>query len=256
MNKTAVLIIAIMTILGSSEVFGYGDYYKGSKRGWYWFEQRKVPAKEEEGKQEEKLVSNKNATEELQRFSQELDEAKAAMIMRPNIENTAKFIEYQNEMFAKADVVTENWQNAMLVYPHLNIARDIPISHAGAKIKSRAEAESNKQLLNAFSKKFILLFFYEGNCIYCGHFAEVLEVFAKRYGFKVSSVTIDGKQISKFPSSRREDLVSKLNVRYFPSVYAYSESLGVVVPISSEFLAIDELENHAVYVASKLKERL
>lgn len=254
MNKAVAIIMLVISILGSSEVFGYGDYYKGSKRGWYWFEQPEAVLNKEGKKTQETEV--KTATEELQQFSQELDEAKAAMIIRPNIENTAKFIEYQNEMFRKADVVTENWQDAMLIYPNLNIARDIPISHAGAKIRSRAEAESNKQLLNAFSKKFTLLFFYKGSCIYCSHFAEVLEIFAKRYGFKVSSVTIDGKQISKFPGSRREDLVSKFNVEYFPSVYAYSDSLGVVVPISSEFLAIDELENHAVYVASKLKERL
>ena len=243
-----------MNILTASEVFAYGDFYKGSKRGWFWFEQPDVILNEEFNKSQEKEA--RTATEELQEFSQELDEAKAAMIMRPNIENTAKFIQYQNEMFRKADVVTENWQDAMLIHPSLNIARDIPISHTGAKIRSRAEAEDSKQLLKAFSKKFTLLFFYKGNCIYCTHFAEVLEVFANRYGFKVSSIAMDRKQIKKFPGSYREDLIEKLNVEYVPSIFAYSEELGVVVPISSEFLAIDELERHAVYVASKLKERL
>jgi len=41
-----------------------------------------------------------------------------------------------------------------------------------------------------------------------------------------------------------------------PSVFAYSQELRVAVPISSSFLAIDELEKHAVYAASKSKERL
>jgi len=55
----------------------------------------------------------------LNQFREELDEAKAAMIMRPNVDNAIKFIRYQNEMFAKADVVTANWQDALLVEPSL-----------------------------------------------------------------------------------------------------------------------------------------
>ena len=88
------------------------------------------------------------------------------------------------------------------------------------------------------------------------HFAEVLEVFANRYGFAVSSVAMDNKEIKKFPSSNRVDLVEKWGVDFVPSVFAYSQELGVAIPISSSFLAIDELEKHAVYAASKLKERL
>ncbi len=159
-------------------------------------------------------------------------------------------------MFRKADTVTANWQDALLVEPGLNIAREIPISATGAKIKSRADSENNQQLLKGFAKKFQLLFFYKGGCIYCTHFAEVLEVFASRYGFTVSSVVMDNKVIKKFPGTYRADLIEKFNVDFVPSVFAYSQELGVAVPISSSFLAIDELEKHAVYAASKLKERL
>ncbi len=111
-------------------------------------------------------------------------------------------------------------------------------------------------MLKSFAKKFKLLFFYKGSCIYCKHFAEVLEVFANRYGFAVSAVAMDNKEIKKFPSTNRADLVEKWSVDFVPSVFAYSEELGVALPISSSFLAIDELEKHAVYAANKLKERL
>ncbi len=250
------IISAIATVLMIDQSFAYGDFYKGSKRGWFWFEQQERVKQQKQQDNNQQPEQARTATDELNQFRDELDEAKAAMIMRPNVDNTIKFIRYQNEMFAKADVVTTNWQDALLIEPSLNIAREIPISATGEKIKSRAEAENNKQLLKSFAKKFKLLFFYEGGCVYCSHFADVLEVFVKRYGFNVSGVTMDGKMIKKFPGIHREDLIEKFNVEFVPGIFAYSDELGVAVPISSGFLAIDELEKNAVHVASKLKEKL
>ena len=253
----SVITTSLLLFCLKGEAFAYGDFYKGSKRGWFWFEQQAKPVLNKEEREINKKSNQiQTATEELKQFSEDLDEAKAAMIMRPSVDNTIKFIRYQNEMFAKADVVTTNWQDALLVDPSLNIAREIPISATGEKIKNRAEAENNKQLLKSFAKNFKLLFFYEGGCVYCSHFAEVLEVFVKRYGFNVSAVTMDGKIIKKFPGQHREDLIEKFNVEFVPSIFAYNDELSVAVPISSGFLAIDELEKNAVHVANKFKERL
>ena len=149
--KTTILVILSFFIV--TKAFAYGDFYKGSKRGWFWFEQQERIKNKKEKDINQKSNTENTATEELNQFSEELDEAKAAMIMRPNVDNTIKFIRYQNEMFAKADVVTANWQDALLVEPSLNIAREIPISASGAKIKSRSDAEDNKELLKSFAKK-------------------------------------------------------------------------------------------------------
>ncbi len=161
MNKMIIIIIGIC-ILGINNASAYGDFYKGSKRGWFWFEQQELIKSKKNQDANERNRTESTATEELNQFRKELDEAKATMIMRPNVDNTIKFIKYQNEMFFKADVVTANWQDALLVEPSLNIAREIPISASGAKIKSRNDAENNKELLKSFAKKFKLLFFYKG----------------------------------------------------------------------------------------------
>ena len=40
MNK--IIIIIAICILGVNQAFAHGDFYKGSKRGWFWFEQLEV----------------------------------------------------------------------------------------------------------------------------------------------------------------------------------------------------------------------
>ena len=35
--RSAILIILSLCIV--NKAFAYGDFYKGSKRGWFWFEQ-------------------------------------------------------------------------------------------------------------------------------------------------------------------------------------------------------------------------
>jgi conjugal transfer pilus assembly protein TraF len=254
---TLMVVSVSLGVLLVTESWGYADFYQKRQRGWFWFEQK---AKTDLGKEVESLAPDRapaqTAVEELEEFTAELNEAKAAMIMRPSVDNTKKFIEYQNKMFKKADLVLVNWRDAILSSPGLNIARDIPISDAGAKISKRAEESFNKELLGAFAKKFRLLFFYKSDCAYCTNFSEVLEVFATRYGFRVSAVTMDGKSLERFPGTMRGDLVEKFKVDYAPALFAYSEELGVAVPISQGFLAIDQLESNAAYVAGKLKERL
>ena len=252
-----ILLTMGVAIRFTGSACAYSEFYQKNRRGWYWYEQAK-PEQSRTADDQDKftpLSDNQKQTgmEELKEFKEELEERKARMIMRPSIENTREFIKYQNEMYNKADKVSENIREVMLIYPELNIARDIPISDTGARIRKRTEKLENKALLEEFAKRFKLLFFYRGDCSYCITFGEVLEVFARRYGFKVASVAIDGKSTEKFPASQNMQLIEKFNVNGTPALFAYSEELGIAVPIAQGFLAIDELESNAVYVANKLK---
>ena len=261
----SILLVIGITISYAGFANAYSEFYQESRRGWYWYEQQAKPARNNKHTPSELIspelvspedTSKQTALEELNQFKEELEERKAKMIMRPSIENTREFIKYQNEMYNKAGKVSQNIREVMLVYPELNIAREIPISDTGIKIRKKVEKIQNKELLKEFAKRFKLLFFYKASCSYCVPFAEVLEVFGYRYGFKVASVAIDGKSMEKFPASQNAKLTERFHISTTPTLFAYSEELGIAVPISQGFLAIDELENNAVYVASKLRERL
>lgn len=228
------------------------DFYNNAKRGWFWFESKKL-----EILKENNITKNyTTALDELNAFQAELEEKKAAMIMRPSLENSYKYLEHQNFLFTKAAIVGENWQEALLRYPELNIVKDIPISQQGAQINREIEEKDKKQILYYNNKKFKLLFFYSGACEYCYYFADVLDYFSKTYGYKVASVTIDGKSIKKFPAVTNKALIQKFNITFTPSLFLYSDETNKAIPISYGFLSIDLLERNVLFALNKINNEV
>lgn len=231
-----------------------GDFFKDSKRGWFWYETK--PEQKEQAAQVKKdnsnSVSHNDAQEKLKNFQEQLEERKAQMIMYPSIENTQKFLSIQNQLFERASLVAKYGQLAVLSKPELNIAREQPISHAALTIAREEQSKKEHLFISSFAKEYKLLFFYSSKCIFCKKFSYVLEHFAKKYGFKVASVTLDGKQLPNFPAFYNQRLIEKFNVKGAPALFAFSEKAGAAVPLASGFVAIDLLEKNTFLIASEL----
>ena len=83
-------------------------------------------------------------------------------------------------------------------------------------------------------------------------FAGVLEFFGIKYGYKIAPISLDRGTIDGFRSSHNPELVSKLKVESTPAVFAYSEELGIAVPITHGYLSLDLFERNVLFVAKKL----
>jgi len=248
------MILILLLIFNATKINAYSEFYQQHNRGWHWYEERKKVKDAEEIEHSEK--SNITATEQLEKFQKNLEETKAAMIMNPSVENTKRYIQYQNEAFRKADQVSKYWKIAMLEDESLNIVKDLPISDVGAKLAEKRTATDEKQILQNFAKKFKLLFFYKKSCNYCAAFADVLEVFSYKYNYKVAAVTLDGGKLDKFPAITNPALAEKLNVTYTPSLFVYSEELKIATPVAHGYLSIDLLEKNMAFIAKQLEGKL
>ncbi len=233
-------ILAALVILPQATL-GYSGFYKEGQRGWFWFEKNYTLPNEITLIPQENS-NTKSAKEELEVFQAKLEEAKAAMIMRPNIENTKRYIQYQNELFLKSDLVSANWKKTLLYYPELDITRQILVSKTGADIRASQTQKQNAQLHKQFSERFDLVFFYSENCGYCEEFAKVLKYFIEQHGYKLWIYDINLPQ--------HKALIETYNVKYTPSLFAYDSS--VIIPITHKFLAIDELERSVLFIAGRV----
>ena len=251
----ALVLFLLVSIFINSISYAYSDFYQENKRGWFWFEEKEKLEEEKQRLSGFHPEPGETSTEALQRFQTELEEKKAMMIMSPSIGNTKEFIRYQNEMYRKAGMVSKNMREVMLINPELNIARDIPISDEGIKIRKRAENNEKDQLLKSYAKSFKLLFFYRSDCIFCKNLAPVVETFAHRYGYKVASVTLDGKSLELFPAKYDRALIERFGVSRVPALYIYSEELKIAAPVVSGYAAIDEVENNMFYVLQQISKK-
>lgn len=242
-------------LLNSSESMA-ANFYQNSHRGWFWFESQKVEEKSID-KQQNPLRDNNtiSAADQLKEFQEKMEEAKAAMIMAPSVQNARAYIKYQNEMFLKSELVSSNWQSALLMYPELNIVKDKPISQAGMNITREVETINNDRALKAFAKGYQLLFFYKADCPYCEKFAQVLEHFSHKHGYKVASITLDGKNLAKFPGTLNLELARKLKVEFTPSLFAFSPQTGITMPLAHGFLTIDLLERNVLFAIKQLGKK-
>jgi len=230
------MIRFLFILLLAQNAFGYSDFYKQSKKGWFWFE--------EKAKDIEQMTFRS-----IQNFQERMESAKIDMIMNPSIESARNYIALQNEMFKKAHQVGVAWQGALRHYPELNMTR--PISQIGARIADNLETKNNNAAIRNFAKKFKLLFFYKADCDFCIEFANVVEQLSLRYGFKVAAVSLDGKSLHKFPATTNKALASKFNVEVAPALFAFSDD--VAVPISSGFLTLDAVTRNILFAIEELQ---
>lgn len=253
-KQKLLLNILLIVFLNGNMSFAEG-FFQDSKRGWFWFEGKsplETPEHQKPKQSSKPKIDMSDARDKLKEFQEELESRKATMVMYPSIENTKKFLEIQNEMFERASLVGKTGQLALLQSPDLNIAKEQPISQAALEISRKEKSLKDRELLTQFGKQFKLLYFYSSSCTYCKKFCYVLEYFSKKYGFKVASVTLDGKSLSQFPASYNQELIEKFDVSGTPALFAYSEEKRIAVPIAHGFVAIDLLERNALLVAKEL----
>lgn len=68
--------------------------------------------------------------------------------------------------------------------------------------------------------KYDLFFFYMDSCPVCHVFAKYFKSFIERDGWNVIAVSLDGIDISEFPSNKKyEHLAKELNITLVPCIY-------------------------------------
>ena len=230
----------LLTVLTSNYCFANG-FLDQRYRGWLWFEDKQKVDKENEG-----LITSKQAREELEEFSKKLEELKFMMLARPTPENVRRYREKEKEMWDKAITLHQAWDMANFLYPEQADLINNPVNVHAVKFKRKLEAEGEEQKIREFAQNYELILFSKNSCPYCHEFAPVFENFAKGFGFNFEKVILDSLEVNP----KANYLVSKLNIDAAPTIYVVSKNGKDAFELIRGYASISELKT-ATYLAWK-----
>jgi conjugal transfer pilus assembly protein TraF len=251
--------ILMFLVLVPITCYGQG-FFEQRYRGWLWFEEKERLAKEqleEQLAEEDKKEEYAKARAEVEQFAKELEELKFMMIRYPeNIEHVFAYRKKEGEMLDNALKLADTSRMVNFLYPNLFNHIDNPINLYGKRIKEEIDQTNQTQKITELAGKIELFLFFANSCKYCQVLEPILNDFAKKYGFKVEAVSLDGGVSKYFKTHQDKDgsIARLLNLQKTPTIVAVTnDSLlrfelirGVAsVPELEEasLLAIDYLDN-------------
>ena len=217
-------------------------YYKDSKRGWYWYELKPEPIKEEEKKPEE---TKKHRMPSLAEYSPEQlwnmypDDFQALLIdfqkkavMNPSEANVADYYYIQDIARRKSLAFANTTAMVMQTHPELSVAKDYPSSPPGIRVLNTQRRNEVSDKIKDSRDKFGLIFFYSPTCQYCVEQEKILQFFEERYGWEIKRVNF----------TTEKGLADMFSVSMVPTLILVYKDSKSPITVSAGVISLQELE--------------
>jgi conjugal transfer pilus assembly protein TraF len=228
-------------------------FYEDHARGWHWYE-RDVQSDDKNTDKKSKdppLPQQLTATEELKRYQAQLEEAKAAAVLRPTPANVFNYQKMQYEMTEKAGKFAEVWMQNVYKNPSIDYTQRSPISQNARHIYLVEQRKQTEEKIRKLSQKYGLFFFFKNDCPYCDAFAPVVKSFSEKYDWDVLAISEFGETHKQFKRSVQDNgLAETWGVNTYPSVFAVNPKSGHVIPVAVGMISIQEMEERVISIMS------
>ncbi len=238
-----VLSLGLPILAGATES---DQWFQRHAEGWFWYID--PPVEEETGETADEVPAPAAPTPldpkaELKAFQEKLENAQALAVMQPTRENVTAYLYLQKEAMDRSQAFAERWQRVVWTTPALDHTLVRPTSPKAVIAYYDTRNEERKVKLQQLAQSHGLFYFFRESCPYCERFSPILKSFAKRHGFHVTAITLDGGASPGFPQPRRDNgTARRLGVRTVPALYLVQPKTRTVQPVSFGLLGPSELE--------------
>ncbi len=238
-----VLSLGLPILAGATES---DQWFQRHAEGWFWYID--PPVEEETGEAADEVPAPAAPTPldpkaELKAFQEKLENAQALAVMQPTRENVTAYLYLQKEAMDRSQAFAERWQRVVWTTPALDHTLVRPTSPKAVIAYYDTRNEERKVKLQQLAQSHGLFYFFRESCPYCERFSPILKSFAKRHGFHVTAITLDGEASPGFPQPRRDNgTARRLGVRTVPALYLVQPRTRTVQPVSFGLLGPSELE--------------
>ena len=225
--------------MGSSSI--WAGWHDRKAEGWAWYEDTKQAKPDEV--QPTVPPTSKDKMEEVRK---NLEEKLATALLEPSPVNVKTYMEEQQKWMERSSHFAHVWAQLLLNHPQLDYtATHMPISQYGLQVYKSELQEKKEKLITSLASDFGLFFFYAGESDVSNIFARLVQELSRKYGFEIVAISIDGKAIEGFKSTKPNNGIAKtLGVDVVPALYLVNPSDNLAIPISFGLVALDQIENN------------
>jgi conjugal transfer pilus assembly protein TraF len=231
-------------IIGSSFKLAF---FERHAEGWHWYEEPPRDNKIEERKKtpsgRDLSFSSPPPTEKIEAQRKELETKLHTAILEPSHENIITYILAQKALMDQSQRFSEVWKEVVLRTPSLDETLVHPVDQNARHIYYQERHQDITRHIKTLSQEYGLFFFFKGTCAYCHHFAPIVKDFAKKHGWSVLAVSLDGGTLPEFPEARRDNgMATRLQVSHVPALIAFHPSSGQMIPLAYGLVSESEIE--------------
>ncbi len=234
----------ILATAGSADDKTQNDYYRDSKRGYWWYE--KEPEKPKEERDDKKASADQKKVPSLKDYSKEQlwnmhpddfkalrDEFLKKAVQLPSEENVREFYIVNDIARRKALAFTNVTGYVMQKYPDLSVNKDYPVAAPGMNALTKQKTEEIEKVIRNSQDDFGLIYFYSPTCQYCIEQDSILYFFLKKYGWDIKRVDVN-------TDSR---LVGRFGVSSTPYILLVYRNSPDYIPVSAGVISMAEMED-------------
>ena len=243
--------------VGSSKSLNEGwrpqaSFFERHAEGWHWYEELQRDNKIEERKKNSLKESPSGRsipssspppTEKIEIQRKELETKLHTAILEPSHENIITYILAQKALMDQSQRFSESWQRVVMTTPALDETLVHPVDQNARHIYYQEKHQETTKRIKALAQEYGLFFFFKGECSYCHHFAPVVKHFAKKHGWSVLGISMDGGSLAEFPGAKRDNgMAARLQVSHVPALIAFHPSSGQMIPLAYGMVSESEIE--------------
>ena len=255
------LIFMIYVFLHISSIYAKSDdFFEERNRGWQWFEEiekkkLKQKATDEKLKKEIEAAKYAKARKEVEAFAARLEELKFMMIRHPrNVEHAKAYKEQEAIMMDNAIILANTSRMVNFMNPLTHDLIDNPTNLFGKRIKEEIDAKASDKEIKRLATEIELFFFFSSNCPYCMSLEPILNDFAKKFGFKIEAVSLDGTVSKYFKTHQDSGLAKALNLERTPTIVAVTNDSSKRFELIRGMASFSELEDACLMAIQYLRE--
>lgn len=229
--------------------------------GWHFYCDQAAPSnraargRTEPEAFEPTVPAGRQATAEIDRIRQELEESRAVAILEPTPQNVASYLYLQQESLQRASTFSDAFRRVVWSTPELDYTLTRPAGALSKQLWSDERRAAQEHALATLGERYGLIYLGDAGCAGCRVFGPLLRAFALRHGLDVLAVSLTGEDLEGWPEAVPDNgRAAQLGLEGapVPAVVLFDTETGQVLPVSFGVVAEDQLAER-IYALTELE---